>query len=278
MIEIVDQYKYLGIMLDEFLKIDKCAQALSSAGGRALGAIITKFKSLKDVGYTTFKKLFESGVKPITEYGSGVWGYARAKECEIIQNRAMRYFLGVHRFAPIAGMIGDLGWIRPYLERYVCILRLWNRLIAMHDDRITKKIFQWALDAQNVWVTEIRQIFNSLHLDADFDSLLPCDIDSVKLKMIDLAREAWEHEILAKPKLRTYRTFKATFASENYVIKNISRRKLSLLCQLRIGILPLRIETGRFRNFPVEERVCEICGNGDIEDEKHFVWRISGFT
>ena len=56
-----------------------------------------------------------------------------------------------------------------------------------------------------------------------------------------------------------------------YVIKNISRRKRSLLCQLRIGILPLRIETGRFRNLPVEERVCEICGNGDIEDEKHFV-------
>ena len=63
------------------------------------------------------KKLYESGVKPIIEYGSGVWGYVRAKECEINQSRAMRYFLGVHRFAPIAGMIGELGWIRPYLER-----------------------------------------------------------------------------------------------------------------------------------------------------------------
>ena len=81
----------------------------------------------------------------------------------------------------------------------------------------------------------------------------------------------WEQKIVTKPKLRTYRTLKATFANENYVIKVISRRKRSLLCQLLIGILPLRIETGRFRNLPVEERVCEICGNGDIEDEKHFV-------
>ena len=109
MLEIVDQYKYLGIILDEFIKFDKCVKALSSAGGRALGAIITKFKSLEDVGYTTFKKLYESDVKPIVEYGSGVWGYVRAKECEIIQNRALRCFLGVHRFAPIAGMIGELG-------------------------------------------------------------------------------------------------------------------------------------------------------------------------
>ena len=158
----------------------------------------------------------------------------------------MRYFLGVHRFAPVAGMIRELGWIRPYLERYVCILRLWNRLIAMHADRITKEIFRWALDAKNVWATEIIQIFNSFDLDANFDSLLPCDIDIVKLKIKDLAREAWEQEIVTKHKLRTYRTFKATFATENYVIKNISRRKRSLLCQLRIGILPLRIETGDF--------------------------------
>ena len=85
MLEIVDQYKYLSIILDEFPKS-------ISAGGRALGAIITRCKSLKDVGYTTFKKLYESGVKPIIEYGSGVWGYVRAKDCEIIQNRAMRYF------------------------------------------------------------------------------------------------------------------------------------------------------------------------------------------
>ena len=79
-----------------------------------------------------------------------------------------------------------------------------------------KKIFRWALDAQNVWVTEIRQVFNSLDMDANFDLLLPCDIDSVKLKINDLA---WEQEIVTKPKLRTYRTFKATFATENYVIK-----------------------------------------------------------
>ena len=38
---------------------------------------------------------------------NGVWGYVRAKDCEIIQNRDMVYFLGVHRFAPIAGMISQ---------------------------------------------------------------------------------------------------------------------------------------------------------------------------
>ena len=34
--------------MDEYLKFDQCTTTLSNAGSRALGAIINKFKSLKD--------------------------------------------------------------------------------------------------------------------------------------------------------------------------------------------------------------------------------------
>ena len=52
---------------------------------------------------------------------------------------------------------------------------------------------------------------------------------------------------------------------------DISPRKRSPLRQFRIGILPVHVETGRFRNLPVDKRTCEICRNGEIEDEKHFL-------
>ena len=75
----------------------------------------------------------------------GIWkccvGYGNSKEMEIVQNRAMGFFLGVHRFAPIAGIIRDMGWTRPFLRRYVCMVRLWNRLLIMDDNRITDKVF-----------------------------------------------------------------------------------------------------------------------------------------
>ena len=65
MLEIVDRYKYLSIILDEFQKIDKCVQALSGAGGQSPGATVKEFKLLKYVRYTTFKKIYESEVKSI---------------------------------------------------------------------------------------------------------------------------------------------------------------------------------------------------------------------
>jgi len=34
-----------------------------------------------------------------------------------VQNRAMRCFLGVHRFTPILAMVGDTGWLPSVYRR-----------------------------------------------------------------------------------------------------------------------------------------------------------------
>ncbi len=46
-LEIVHKYKYLGVLLDEFLKFDTVASVLAESSGRALGGMISKFKNLK---------------------------------------------------------------------------------------------------------------------------------------------------------------------------------------------------------------------------------------
>ena len=45
-----------------------------------------------------------------------------------------------------------------------------------------------------------------------------------------------------------YRSIKKDFGVEKYLELNISKYEKSLLSQLRYGVLPLRIETGRFVN------------------------------
>ena len=44
-----------------------------------------------------------------------------------------------------------------------------------------------------------------------------------------------------------------------------------LLAQFRCGILPLRIETGRYVGEKPEGRLCKICDSQQIEDETHFL-------
>ena len=74
-----------------------------------------------------------------------------------------------------------------------------------------------------------------------------------------------------KPKLRTYITFKTIYATEMYVKSLFSKAKRSILCQLRCDVLPLAIETGRYTNTPVDQRLRRLCNLNQIEDESHFL-------
>ena len=99
-VDYVPVYSYLGINLNEHMDSSKIAETLSKAGGRALGAAISKIHSNKDVGFKTYSQLYYSCVVPVLDYCSGVWSFKSFDKIDMIQNRAIRYFMGVHRFTP----------------------------------------------------------------------------------------------------------------------------------------------------------------------------------
>ena len=171
----VQSYRYLGIVLYEHLNFGTCKQALADSAGHALPSIIGKFKSLKHVRYDTFTKLLNSGVRPIMEYGCGSWGY----EFDSVQYRAIRYYLGVHKYAPLLGLVGDMGWPETKYYFTIGLLRYWNRIIDMPDDRLTKILF--LEDYQNKcnnWSNEICKLLHGINCCHPFDNEEKIDIKS----------------------------------------------------------------------------------------------------
>ena len=41
------------------------------------------------------------------------------------------------------GIKGDVGWILPKYRRFLKMLQLWNHLLSLDDNRLTKHIFEW---------------------------------------------------------------------------------------------------------------------------------------
>ena len=183
-LDIINQYKYLGIILDEHLTFNATAAALAGGAGRALGSVITKFSHLKNIGYETYTKMFETSVVPILDYSSGVWGFKLFPDCDKIQNRAIRYYLGVHPKAPLLAITGDMGWMNSQVRRHINMIRLWNRLIKMEDSRLTKKVFLWdhAL-CKNNWSEEILKIFTKIEFVDIFYNKDVLDIDFIQEKL-----------------------------------------------------------------------------------------------
>ena len=67
-----------------------------------------------------------------------------------------------------------------------------------------------------------------------------------------------------------YSTFKENLCFEKYLIKIPYNLKI-WITKLRISNLKIPIETGRWRNIPVEERICNLC-NENIGDEIHYLF------
>ena len=132
-------YKYLGVWVNEFCEFSKTEKLLSESAGRALGKIIGKFKGMRNMGYNTYTKLYNSCVSTILNYGVGVWGaYTNGQISEKIQNRACRVFLGVHKYSANVAINGDMGWNNHRNRQKLDMIRLWNRIITMDNERITQ--------------------------------------------------------------------------------------------------------------------------------------------
>ncbi len=82
---------------------------MAGAAGRALGAIISKFKCFKNVGFNTFNKMYQANVVPIVEYSSSVWGYANYDFGVKVKYRAIRYLIGSTLKGTITGSRGRYG-------------------------------------------------------------------------------------------------------------------------------------------------------------------------
>ena len=268
-LETVKKYKYLGIIFTEHLDFNTAAEVLAGGAGRALSGIISKFRNLKNVGFKTFQKLFFSNVVPVMDYASGIWGNACSSHADKIQNRAIRYYLGVHSKTALLGLEGDVGWNTSKIRHNISMVRFWNRMLLMDENRLTKKVFNWDLNKAHGWSSILKELFEYLDLP-HFQEKSTCDLRLVETKLIKRRKVEWSELLVLKPKLRTYLKFKKEITCEKYVhLKNRKRR--SFIAQIRFGILPLNIEIGRFRGIKIEDRTCEICKNGLVEDEFHFI-------
>ena len=131
------------------------------------------------------------------------------------------------------------------------------------------------------WFYTLRDRLSQLHLNTEYDIYHPIGTDFVtKLRVagLDKFKTGWVDSIRSaigpsgrgRNKLRTYCLFKTTYETETYCKIIMPLRHRSAFAKFRCGVAPLRIETGRYENKPLEERICPFCD--EIENETHVLF------
>ena len=186
----------------------------------------------------------------------------------------MRVYLGINRYAAKIAIIGDMGWMPGNIRR-ISLIRYWNRLISLQDDRITKVLFLHDYNSNNNTSIchAMKLTFIEINMENVYNSLTLCNIDDVKSKLLCIYQEKWYSEIINKPKLRFYKKIKKNYCTESYLLYNsITCIQRSYLTQLRLGILQINVENGGYKNMTLEKRICNICDSNNVEDEIHFLF------
>jgi hypothetical protein len=286
LLKCTDRYKYLGMIFNDHLDMTEMVKYVSQAANRSLGILISKMKAYGGMPFTIYTKLYDSLVQSVINYGAALWGTQEFNCINAVQNRALRFYLGVGNFTPSAAVNGDTGWQFSLQRQYICVTRLWSRLCLMSDDRLTKKVFLWAKTLSDAkvknWIFKCERFFseNNLEMMLNMNNIPFNGYLYVSEKVFDMQTKKWINELERDNarrgeggnKLRTYRTFKSSYTTEPYVQLLFPPRHRRAMAQFRAGVAPIRIETGRYERgrLQVHERVCLSCTNY-IEDECHVI-------
>ncbi len=143
----------------------------------------------------------------------------------------------------------------------------------MRNDRLNKKVFLWDKElCHDNWSSCFKSVLADLNLTGHMENSTIIPLVAAKIQTKETIKRDWEHHCLTKDKLRTYRTFKTEMSTASHLACNLPKFQRPLISQLRLGILPIHIETGRFARLNEEDRICQLCDSNDIENEAHFLF------
>ncbi len=106
----------------------------------------------------------------------------------------------------------------------------------------------------------------------------PIDLNWAKQNILNIEKTQWAIDVKKFSKLDLLAKIKPDFGTENYLKVDMDRYDKSLLSQYRYGILPLEIETGRYKGLDRVHRLCTVCNDDVVEDQIHFAFHCSAYN
>ena len=99
----------------------------------------------------------------------------------------------------------------------------------------------------NPWVTEIKEILNSVNAIHVLQNNVPVSNFKIFAKYVtdSLSQQyenKWATQIISKPKLELYRHYKNTPSKESYCKVSLKRGQRSVLAKIRLGVFPINLE------------------------------------
>ena len=168
------------------------------------------------------------------------------------------------------------------------MVQYFGRVLGMNDSRLIKHTYSWDYELNKAgliktWSSEVKTVLQENNLEQVYtlQQVFHTNLVSSRLKasLFEKQKALVQNECKDKPKLRTFVAIKDFDNVSPHISKPLSFLERKTVSQLRLGTLPLRLETARYLRpiLPENERIC-YCHSGEVENELHFLFQCSSYV
>ena len=279
---IVNAYKYLGIYFSTRLSFAVACKDISSKAKRVLFMIIQRLRQYNNHSFDVFRRLFDTQVYSIMQYGAEIWGLDDAAEhCEKVHLLALKKFLSVQLRTPNVLVYRELNRHPVLVNFALCSIRYWFKLLQMNEARIPKKAYLmlYRLDGNGKknWVTKVRECLFSYGFGYVWINQGVENINNfmcvMKQRLIDCSWQNLSERLNCSDRFRTYNMlfFNESRSIPLYLQLETNRHIKRVMTKFRFGISDLYVHFFRYRETnPDVFYLCPMC-RCEEENEIHFV-------
>lgn len=274
-LEIVDEYKYLGVIFNYNGTFKKSQTDLIKKAKKAMFSLIRHSRKL-NLSIETQLELFDSMITPILCYGCEVTGFEDLNEIEKVQKMFCKYILKVRQGTPTVMTYGELGRfpveiaLKSRMVTYFCKLKnenekKWNFILF----KILQELHENEYLESN-WLKKIKSIYDN----CGFTDLYAIDKPNpnhlkflIKRRLKDQYLQYWSTNIREDPRCSSYKNIKVEFRFEKYI--DLLPRKVVI--NFRLSNIYLTGVNNRIYNKPSLNETCPLCNQEARLDEIHFI-------
>ena len=317
-IEIVESYKYLGVIFSSNGSFKMAKAHLDGQAKKALFGFHSYLSDSSLPIYTCvqlFDKLIQPiatygaevwapfclSSRNLLNLNGSLFSKYTEFPCSAVQLKFGKRILSVHEKSVNLAVLGELGHFPAMLSVLCKVINFWVHILRSPEDSLLYDAYLcsynqfYKRNTHDKWFQLVKLLSDSYPMLKPFwevhsakryrasyiDKVLWSFKKAIYADFLSFYNSEISRFVSSNPsggRLKLFSALKENFGYEEYLskIKNWQHRRL--YTQLRISAHKLSVESGRYKDVCREDRICESCGSGDIEDEEHFLLHCSGFS
>ncbi|XP_075163988.1 uncharacterized protein LOC142236632 [Haematobia irritans] len=267
-LEIVPDYKYLGVILTPQMKFSKHIQARNNQAKSAIKCTWNNFLRKDDISLEQKWNLYTAACRSVQTYGAQIWGYGNFEQVDQLQRFFLKLVLRLPECTPNYALYIETGMEESHLYTLQLHLRYILRTIYQYTaERLPHQMTLIIIRKNLFWAKYINNLLNELGMPLLRESTTSESWNStVDLLLENLCRVNREKSIqrAQQSTSRFYRNLDPD-RGKLYFTGGYTLREITLIFKARVDLIYLNSHN---RNADDQ---CSLCNLSERETLYHFL-------